>query len=72
LGLLYAADIVVAADDAQFALGYGALGLTADGGNTSFLPRMMVMRRAQETLPDQPAPYGPGSVHLWIGFAPRA
>jgi 2-(1,2-epoxy-1,2-dihydrophenyl)acetyl-CoA isomerase len=48
LGLLYAADIVVAADDAQFALGYGAPGLTADGGNTWFLPRMVGMRRAQE------------------------
>ncbi|MEH2535370.1 2-(1,2-epoxy-1,2-dihydrophenyl)acetyl-CoA isomerase [Bradyrhizobium sp. AZCC 1588] len=48
LGLLYAADIVVAADDARFALGYGALGLTADGGNTWFLPRMVGMRRSQE------------------------
>ena len=48
LGLLYAADIVVAADDARFALGYGALGLTADGGNTWFLPRMVGMRHAQE------------------------
>jgi 2-(1,2-epoxy-1,2-dihydrophenyl)acetyl-CoA isomerase len=48
LGLMYAADIVVAADDARFALGYGALGLTADGGNTWFLPRMVGMRRAQE------------------------
>jgi 2-(1,2-epoxy-1,2-dihydrophenyl)acetyl-CoA isomerase len=48
LGLLYAADIVVAADDARFALGYGTLGLTADGGNTWFLPRMVGMRRAQE------------------------
>jgi 2-(1,2-epoxy-1,2-dihydrophenyl)acetyl-CoA isomerase len=48
LGLLYAADIAVAADDARFAVGYGALGLTADGGNTWFLPRMVGMRRAQE------------------------
>jgi 2-(1,2-epoxy-1,2-dihydrophenyl)acetyl-CoA isomerase len=48
LGLLYAADIVVAANDARFALGYAALGLTADGGNTWFLPRMVGMRRAQE------------------------
>ncbi|MCK1691877.1 enoyl-CoA hydratase-related protein [Bradyrhizobium sp. 145] len=48
LGLLYVADIVVAADDARFALGYGALGLTADGGSTWFLPRMVGMRRAQE------------------------
>jgi 2-(1,2-epoxy-1,2-dihydrophenyl)acetyl-CoA isomerase len=48
LGLLYVADLVIAADDARFALGYGALGLTADGGNTWFLPRMVGMRRAQE------------------------
>ncbi|MBR1227560.1 hypothetical protein JQ600_21830 [Bradyrhizobium sp. AUGA SZCCT0176] len=47
LGLMYVADIVVAA---RFALGYGALGLTADGGNTWFLPRMVGMRRAQEAL----------------------
>jgi 2-(1,2-epoxy-1,2-dihydrophenyl)acetyl-CoA isomerase len=48
LGLLYVADIVIAAEDARFALGYGGLGLTADGGNTWFLPRMVGMRRAQE------------------------
>jgi 2-(1,2-epoxy-1,2-dihydrophenyl)acetyl-CoA isomerase len=48
LGLLYVADIVIAADDARFALGYGTLGLTSDGGNTWFLPRMVGMRRAQE------------------------
>ena len=48
LGLLYAADIVVAADDARCVVGYGALGLTADGGNTWFLPRMVGMRKAQE------------------------
>src|ERR1700688_2843702 len=48
LGLLYGADIVGAGDDARVALGYGALGLTADGGNTWFLPRMVGMRRAQE------------------------
>ena len=48
LGLLYVADIVIAADDARFALGYGALGLTADGGNTWFLPRMVGLRQAQQ------------------------
>lgn len=48
LGLLYVADIVVAANDAKFALGYGALGLTADGGNTWFLPRMVGLRQAQQ------------------------
>ena len=48
LGLLYAADIVVASDDSRFALGYGALGLTCDGGSTYFLPRLIGLRRAQE------------------------
>jgi 2-(1,2-epoxy-1,2-dihydrophenyl)acetyl-CoA isomerase len=48
LGLLYVADIVIAADDTRFALGYGALGLTSDGGNTWYLPRLVGMRRAQE------------------------
>ena len=48
LGLVYVADIVIAADDARFALGYAALGLTSDGGNTWFLPRMVGMRRSQE------------------------
>lgn len=48
LGLLYCADVVVAAEDATFALGYGELGLTADGGNTWYLPRLVGLRRAQE------------------------
>ena len=48
LGLLYAADIVIASDDARFALGYGALGLTCDGGSTYFLPRLIGLRRTQE------------------------
>lgn len=48
LGLLYAADIVVAAADARFVLGYTGLGLTSDGGNTWFLPRLVGLRRAQE------------------------
>lgn len=48
LGLVYVADIVIAATDARFALGYGALGLTSDGGSTWFLPRVVGLRRAQE------------------------
>ena len=48
LGLLYTADIVIAAEDAKFAVGYAALGLTADGGNTWFLPRMVGLRMAQQ------------------------
>jgi 2-(1,2-epoxy-1,2-dihydrophenyl)acetyl-CoA isomerase len=48
LGLVCAADYVVAADDAVFTVGYAGLGLTADGGNSWFLPRLIGMRRAQE------------------------
>ena len=48
LGLVCAADVVVASEEAVFTVGYGAIGLTADGGNTWFLPRLVGMRRAQE------------------------
>ena len=41
--LLYVADIVVAADDARFALGYGALGLTADRPRLDLLVTDVVM-----------------------------
>jgi 2-(1,2-epoxy-1,2-dihydrophenyl)acetyl-CoA isomerase len=50
LGLLHAADVVVAADDSKFALGYAALGLASDGGNTWFLPRLVGLRRAQQLM----------------------
>ncbi len=48
MGMLYVADIVVAAEDTTFALGYAGIGLTSDGGNSWFLPRLVGMRRAQE------------------------
>ena len=72
LGLLYVADIVVAADDARFALGYGALGLTADGGNTWFLPRMVGMRRAQELFLLNRRLTAQEAARLRIGVAPGA
>ena len=48
MGLVHVADIVVAAEDAAFALGYAALGLASDGANSWYLPRVVGMRRAQE------------------------
>ena len=48
LGLVYAADVVIAADDAVFALGYAALGMTSDGANSWYLPRLVGLRRAQQ------------------------
>ncbi len=48
LGMLYCADIVVAADNLRIATGFGALGLSMDGANSWFLPRLIGMRRAAE------------------------
>ena len=48
LGMMYCADIVLAAENAKFATGFGALGLSMDGANSRFLPRLVGMRRAAE------------------------
>jgi 2-(1,2-epoxy-1,2-dihydrophenyl)acetyl-CoA isomerase len=48
LGLLHVADIVVAGSEAKFAVGSGALGLGADGGNSWFLPRLVGRRTAAQ------------------------
>lgn len=46
LGLVYAADLVVAADDARFVTAFGAIGLSGDGGGTWHLPRLIGPARA--------------------------
>jgi len=48
LGLVYVADIVLAAEGTRFATGFGGLGLSGDGGSSWFLPRLVGMRRAAE------------------------
>lgn len=48
LGLLYIADVALAAEDTKFATGFAALGLSGDGGNSWFLPRLVGLRRASE------------------------
>ncbi len=48
LGLLYIADIVIASENTKFALGFGSIGLTGDGGTSWFLPRLIGVRRAAE------------------------
>ena len=70
LGLLYAADIVVAADDARFALGYGALG--PDGGRRQHLVSATHGGRAASatTLPAQSSLDRSGSPRDRIGVAP--
>jgi 2-(1,2-epoxy-1,2-dihydrophenyl)acetyl-CoA isomerase len=42
--------VVIAAEDSKFALGYAAIGLASDGGNTWFLPRLVGLRRAQQLM----------------------
>ena len=48
LGLVYAADIVLAAESTRFAAGFAGLGLSVDSGGTWFLPRLVGTRRAAE------------------------
>jgi 2-(1,2-epoxy-1,2-dihydrophenyl)acetyl-CoA isomerase len=48
LGLIYTADIVLAAEGTKFATGFAAIGLSGDGGNSWFLPRLVGTRRAAE------------------------
>ena len=48
LGLIYVADLVLAAEGTRFTAGFGGLGLSGDGGGTWFLPRLVGMRRAAE------------------------
>jgi 2-(1,2-epoxy-1,2-dihydrophenyl)acetyl-CoA isomerase len=48
LSLAMMGDIVVAGASASFALAYTQIGLSADGGATYFLPRLIGLRRTQE------------------------
>lgn len=48
LSLVAGADLAIAGRSATFTLGYPGIGLTADGGATWFLPRVVGLRRTQE------------------------
>lgn len=48
LGFVYAADLVIAAEDTKFVTAFAALGLSGDGGGTWHLPRLIGPRRAAE------------------------
>ena len=50
MSLALAGDYVIASRSASFTTAYGAIGLTADGGMTWLLPRLVGMRRAQDLL----------------------
>ena len=48
LGYVYAADLVIAAEDAKFVTAFAGLGVSGDGGGTWHLPRLIGPRRAAE------------------------
>ncbi len=48
LSIILAADLAISSDDAFFTLAYRHIGLSADGGATYFLPRIVGERRALE------------------------
>jgi 2-(1,2-epoxy-1,2-dihydrophenyl)acetyl-CoA isomerase len=53
LGLIYVADVVIAATGTKFAAGFGGLGLSGDGSGTWFVPRLVGARRAAEFYLEQ-------------------
>jgi 2-(1,2-epoxy-1,2-dihydrophenyl)acetyl-CoA isomerase len=50
MSLAVAGDIVIAAEDARFVPAFTAIGLSADGGTTWLLPRLIGVRRSAELL----------------------
>ena len=48
MSFVLAADLVIAAESAKFAMAYTRAGLSPDGGSTYFLPRIVGARRALE------------------------
>ncbi len=50
LGLLWGADVVVAADNLKIATGFARIGLTGDGGSSWHLPRLVGPMRARELI----------------------
>lgn len=48
IGLAICGDIVLVAESARFEFAYPRIGLSADGGSSYFLPRLVGLRRAQE------------------------
>jgi 2-(1,2-epoxy-1,2-dihydrophenyl)acetyl-CoA isomerase len=48
LGYVYAADLVIAAEDTKFVTAFAGLGLSGDGGGTWHLPRLIGPRRAAQ------------------------
>lgn len=55
IGTALVGDIVIATESARFRFAYPAIGLSADGGSSYFLPRLVGLRTAQRiALRDEP------------------
>jgi 2-(1,2-epoxy-1,2-dihydrophenyl)acetyl-CoA isomerase len=55
VGTALVGDVVLMAESARFQFAYPAIGLSADGGSTYFLPRLVGLREAQRiALRDEP------------------
>jgi 2-(1,2-epoxy-1,2-dihydrophenyl)acetyl-CoA isomerase len=50
LALLAACDVVLAAENTRFRMGWSGIGLTMDGGTTWTLPRIIGLHRALELI----------------------
>lgn len=55
IGTALVGDVVIMSESARFQFAYPAIGLSADGGSTYFLPRLVGLREAQRiALRDEP------------------
>jgi 2-(1,2-epoxy-1,2-dihydrophenyl)acetyl-CoA isomerase len=70
LGPAICGDVVLVAESARFEFAYPRIGLSADGGSTYFLPRLVGLRRAQE-LVFRDEPVGAGEA-VDVGLATEA
>jgi 2-(1,2-epoxy-1,2-dihydrophenyl)acetyl-CoA isomerase len=50
LGLLWASDVVIAAEDLRLTTAFAPLGLSGDGGTSWYLPRLIGLRRSLEVV----------------------
>jgi 2-(1,2-epoxy-1,2-dihydrophenyl)acetyl-CoA isomerase len=48
MGLLFPADVALAAEGTKFATGFGLIGIPGDAANSWYLPRLVGVRHAQE------------------------
>ncbi len=74
MSIVLACDLAIAADDAYFTSAYRNIGLTADGGSTYFLPRLVGERKALEIalLSERISAADALSLHIVNRVVPRA